>query len=114
MQLIPLASVPNQTLQIVLGGQNCAIELRTFDGFAASDTVSLSSPMEWLGFSLSVSGEQITTTQNCLNQRRLLRNRQYLGFAGDFVFVDTQGEDNPQYSGLGNRWQLVYIEAADL
>jgi hypothetical protein len=61
----------------------------------------------------------ITRTQNCLNRKRLLVNRQYLGFVGDFMFVDTQpppgtnGED-PQWEGLGTRFQLVYIEAADL
>lgn len=115
MQIVGnLAQNPNQTLQIVLGGQNCSIELRTLDGYATTDTVSLDVPQPYLAFSLSVSGVSITTTQNCLNQKRLLLNRQYLGFVGDFMFIDTQGQDDPQYTGLGTRWQLIYIEAADL
>jgi hypothetical protein len=34
----------------------------------------------------------------------------YLGFTGDLTFIDAEGADDPQYSGLGSRWQLVYIE----
>lgn len=114
MQIVPLAANPNETLQIVLGGQNCSIELRTLDGYATTDTVSFDGAKPYLAFTLSVSGVSITRTQNCLNRKRLLINRQYLGFVGDFMFIDTQGQDDPQWGGLGTRWQLVYIEAADL
>jgi hypothetical protein len=114
MQIVPLAPNPNQTLQIVLAGQNCAIELRSLDGYATTDTVSFDGAQPYIAFSLEVSGVSITRTQNCLNRKRLLVNRQYLGFVGDFMFIDTQGQDDPQYTGLGTRWLLVYIEAADL
>lgn len=114
MQFVPLSQSPNQTLQIVLAGQNCAIELRTLDGYATTDSVDFSEPQPYLAFTLDVSGVSITRTQNCLNRKRLLLNRQYLGFVGDFMFVDTQGQDDPQFAGLGTRWLLVYIEASDL
>lgn len=114
MQIVPLAPNPNQTLQIVLAGQNCSIELRSLDGYATTDTVSFDGAQPYIAFTLDVSGVSITRTQNCLNRKRLLINRQYLGFVGDFMFIDTQGQDDPQYTGLGTRWQLVYIEAADL
>ena len=114
MQLVPLTANPNQAFQIVLGGQNCSIELRTLDGYALSDTVALDNPQPYLAFSLDLSGQSITRSALCLNRKRLLVNRQYLGFVGDFMFVDTQGFDDPQFDGLGDRWQLVYIEAADL
>jgi hypothetical protein len=119
MQLVPLSANPDTTLQIVLGGQNCSIRVRTLDGYAIADDASLDTGAQYLMFSLDVSGVSITVNQNCLNLKRLLINRQYLGFVGDFMFVDTQppagtlGED-PQYTGLGTRWQLVYLEAADL
>lgn len=119
MQIVPLASNPNETLQIVLGGQNCSIEFRSLDGYAVTDEVSLAVSERYVAFSLSVSGVSITRTQNCLNKKRLLINRQYLGFVGDFMFLDTQplpgttGQD-PQFEGLGTRWQLVYLEQADL
>lgn len=114
MQLVPLGSNPNETLQIVLAGQNCAIELRSLDGYAYADSIGLDNKHEYLAFSLSVSGVSITNTALCLNRKRLLVNRQYLGFVGDFIFVDTQGDEAPQFAGLGTRWLLVYLEAADL
>ena len=119
MQVVPLAPNPNQTLQIVLAGQNCAIELRTLDGYAVTDNADFTDSQPYLAFTLDVAGVSITRTQNCLNLKRLLINRQYLGFVGDFIFVDTQpdpttGAADPQYSGLGDRWQLIYLEASDL
>lgn len=119
MQIVPLAPSPNQTLQIVLAGQNCAIELRTLDGYAVSDNVDLSESQSYLAFTLDVAGVSITCTQNCLNLKRLLINRQYLGFTGDFMFADTQpdpitGSSDPQWEGLGSRWQLIYLEVSDL
>lgn len=113
MQIVPLNPIPNQTLQIVLAGQNCAIELDSFDGSDPTD-ITLSTSTSWLGFSLSVSGEDITTNATGLDRKRLLLNRQYFGFVGDFMFIDTQGFDDPEYTGLGTRWVLLYLEASDL
>lgn len=119
MQIVPLAPNANQTLQIVLAGQNCAIALDTLDGYAVTDNTDFSGSQQYLAFTLDVSGVSITRTQNCLNLKRLLINRQYLGFVGDFMFVDTQpdpitGPADPQWAGLGTRWQLMYLEASDL
>lgn len=119
MQIVPLSANPNSTLQIVLAGQNCAIELRTLDGYAVTDAANLGTDQKYLAFTLDVAGVSITRTQNCLNLKRLLINRQYLGFAGDFMFVDTQpdpitGPADPQWEGLGTRWQLIYLEVSDL
>lgn len=52
------------------------------------------------------------------NANRIVRSV-YLGFTGDLAFFDTQaptgGEGaDPEYAGLGDRFQLVYLEAADL
>ena len=49
----------------------------------------------------------------CLNQEPLLQES-YLGFSGDLVWVDTMGTDDPIYTGLGTRFQLAYLEPADL
>lgn len=53
----------------------------------------------------------------CENLNRIIRN-QYLndavGFDGDFVFYDTQGSTDPVYTGLGTRYQLLYLTADDL
>src|SRR5579859_385469 len=119
MQIVPLAPNPNQTLQIVLAGQNCSIELSTLGGYATVDNVDFTENQPYLAFTLDVSGVSITRTQNCLNLKRLLINRQYLGFAGDFMLVDTQpdpitGPADPQWAGLGTRWQLVYLSPSDI
>lgn len=119
MRYVNLTNEPNQTQQVVLAGQNCSIEIRTLDGYADSDTVGFDAQEQYLAFTLALNGVSITRNQNCLNLKRLLVNRQYLGFVGDFMFVDTQppvgsSGDDPQYAGLGTRWQLVYLEAADL
>lgn len=118
MLLVPLSAVPSQTLQIVLGGQNCALSIYVKDGYDYSDP-TLETPSTNLYFDLNytdVNGNiiQVTNTAICLNEKRLLINRQYLGFVGDFMFIDTQGSDDPQYTGLGARWEFVYIEAGDL
>ena len=75
---------------------------------------TLSTPSKVLLFDLTVNGVVITTAALCLNLKRLLINRQYMGIIGDFMFVDTQGENDPQYSGLGSRYQLLYLEQSDL
>ncbi len=49
----------------------------------------------------------------CENRNRIVRSA-YLGFVGDLAFVDSQGSEDPVYTGLGGRWQLVYLEEADL
>ena len=93
-QIVPLAPVPSQTLAIVLAGQNCLIGVRTLGA--------------GLYFDLTADGVVITRTTVCRNLARLLLDRGYLGFVGDFVFVDTQGAADPEYAGLGSRWLLKY------
>lgn len=113
MQVIPLQAVPSQTLQIVLGGQNCALSLYILDGYDFTDlTLNTTNVNLYLDF--AYNGIDVTETQICLNQKRLLINRQYLGFAGDFMFIDTQGTLDPQYQGLGARYVLLYLTPADL
>ena len=99
MVIIPLESVPNQTLRVTLGGQDCTIELRTLS--------------TGLFITLSVSGSPIISTAYC-GDRNLLVREAYLGFIGDLSFVDLQGHTDPEYSGLGERWVLYYFAPTDL
>lgn len=53
-----------------------------------------------------------------LNLTRMVRDL-YLGFSGDLAFVDTQvdpilGPLDPYYTGLGSRYQLIWLEPSDL
>ena len=98
MQVIPLAATPNQTMKCVLGGQYCTIRLMTTSAGLLIDVLVNESPV--------VQGVL------CLDQNRLIRYP-YLGFVGDLVFVDTQGSQDPEYSGLGSRYQLLYLSPGD-
>ena len=98
MQVIPLAATPNQTMKCVLGGQYCTIRLMTTSAGLLIDVLVDESPI--------VQGVL------CLDQNRLIRYA-YLGFIGDLVFVDTQGNQDPEYSGLGSRYHLLYLSPGD-
>jgi hypothetical protein len=38
----------------------------------------------------------------------------YLGFSGDLVFVDTLGDQDPTYDGLGARYALIYLRPSEV
>jgi hypothetical protein len=104
MQIVPLQPAPNQTTQIVLANQNCQINVYQAPAGLFMD--------------LLVNDALIIGGVICQNLNRIVRSL-YLGFSGDFVFNDTQsdpvdGPSDPFYSGLGSRFQLVYLSAADL
>ncbi len=99
MQTIPLQQVPSQTLRVTLSGQSCQINLYTLD--------------TGLYLDLLVNGTAILTAAIC-EDRNLIVREAYLGFIGDLAFMDTQGSEDPQYSGLGERWVLLYLSPADL
>jgi hypothetical protein len=100
MRVIPLAAVPSQTLSVVLDGQAAQIELRQ-NGAS-------------LYFGLRLNGADIVLTRICRIDQLLLVDARYRGFQGDFMFVDLQGDTDPTYAGLGGRYQLVFITAAEL
>jgi len=98
MQIVPLQSVPSQTFAITLGGQPCKIDVITRgDG---------------LYLNLYVNDVLILGGVAARDRVRLVRDA-YLGFVGDLYFFDTQGVSDPQYDGLGARWQLRYLEAGE-
>ena len=94
MQIIPLQPIPAQTLNIVLGGQNCAIAVYHKTTGLFIDLVS--------------NGVTILTGQVCRDRDYIVRLG-YLGFQGDLAFMDTQGTSDPDYTGLGSRYVLMYL-----
>ena len=56
---------------------------------------------------LTMNGSAVWIGKPCLTNVGLCHYA-YVGFAGQLLFIDTQGSADPQYSGLGTRWQLVY------
>lgn len=99
MQLIPLNALPSQTENIMLGSQICQINVyqKAYGIFV----------------DLYVNNSLIIGGVIGQNLNRIVRYA-YLGFIGDLIFYDTQGNEDPNYTGLGTRWQLLYLSEADL
>lgn len=96
---VPLRAVPAQKLTIVLGGQLCAITLRQ-----KSNAMYLE---------LYVNDALVIGGVICQNRNRIVRDA-YLGFIGDLAFLDTHGNADPDYTGLGSRYLLLYLAVEDL
>ena len=92
--IIPAQTIPNQTFFIDLNGQECEIHLYTRYGYLYLD--------------LTVEDTPIIQGQICLNNVDLIQYK-HLKFEGQLKFVDTQGNEDPYYSGLNERWLLTYV-----
>lgn len=99
MLTIPLQAVPSQVVSASLAGQSCQIAVYQLSTGLFCD--------------VSVAGVQVIGGVAAQNMNRIVRDA-YLGFIGDLLFIDTQGADDPDYTGLGGRFVLVYLETADL
>lgn len=95
MQTIPLQAIPSQKVTAMLGGQkvDIALQQRT-NGLYANI---------WL------NGKMIMAGIICQNKNFIV-NAPYKGLSGDLCFIDTQGKSDPDYSGLGSRFTLLWIE----
>jgi hypothetical protein len=92
-QTIPLIQVGAQSFTVLLGSQQCAINIYQLSTGLYCDLVA--------------NNNDIVSTMLSLNLVGLVRGA-YLGFTGQLFFYDTQGTSDPEYSGLGTRYQLVY------
>jgi len=99
MLLVPLDAVASQKFTISLANQACQIELYQ--------------KLYGLFMNLSVNDELVIGGVICRNQVRIVQDL-YLGFSGDFFFNDSQGSDDPFYTGLGERFSLIYVPAEEL
>jgi hypothetical protein len=99
MQIIPLSSVPSQTLTVTLGSQSCQIAI-----YQKSTGLYLD---------LAVNNSPIVYGVICHDRTLLVRDA-YLGFSGDLAFVDQQGLSDPTSSGLGSRYFLYYFEPSEV
>lgn len=99
MLVVPVESVATQQVTVLLGGQNCQLSIyQTAFG---------------LFMNVYVNNGLIIGGVICQNLNRIVRNL-YLGFLGDFVWYDNQGTDDPTYTGIGDRFSLIYVEASEL
>ena len=98
MQRIPLRPAPNQSLEIVLGGQNCTLRLYT----RPVDMV------EHLFCDIAVERNVVLSGAICQNLTPLILYR-HLAFEGQLFFVDMQGDEPPHWRGLDDRFRLVWL-----
>ena len=99
MLQIPIQAVPSQQLQVVLAGQN--VQIAIYEKQA-----------QGLFVDINVNGVDIITAV-IAEDANPLNSRTYEPFAGNLVFLDTQGNNDPDWIGLGSRYQLVYLTAAE-
>ena len=98
MLMIPLQSVPAQVTKVILGGQNCRIRLYQKN--------------EGLFVDLNADGVDVITCA-LARDADLIVSRQYVNFIGNLMFIDTQGNSDPNYTGLNGRFSFVYLSAAE-
>lgn len=99
MQTISLEAKKSQGLSISLAGQQCIIRLIQRSSFIYMD--------------LTVNGIPIMQGVPCLYGNKMV-GYSYLGFKGELVFLDNEGQNDPVYEGLGSRYILYYIEESEL
>ncbi len=98
MQIVPLQAIPNQAVTITLGGQNAQI--------------NVFQKRTGLFLDLYVSNTLVIAGALCLDRNPVVRSV-YLGFTGDLAFYDMQGTSDPTFDGIGVRYSLAYLTAAD-
>ena len=99
MKIIPLQSIPSQTVSVVLDGQSCRVNV--YQKKLA------------LYFDLLKNGVPVITCRICRDQTKLVRHA-YLGFSGELLFFDKQGLNDPDYTGLADRYLLAFFTQAEL
>lgn len=87
-------ALPSQRLNAQLGNQPC--------------TIDIYQKLTGLYLDLKVNDAAIVTGALCLEGNFLVRDA-YLGFVGDLMMVDTQGTQDPDYTGLGGRFSLLWV-----
>lgn len=102
MQTVPLQPVPSQSTKVVLGGQNCQILV-----YQKPQGVFVDINADGVDISVDISVGTIA------RDAVPLISREYAGFSGNLLFIDSQGSADPSYEGLGDRFALVYLTAEE-
>lgn len=98
-QIIPVNDTYAQTFKVTVGGQGVTVNLYQKPGGLFMD--------------VSIGGTLIIGGVVCRNLTRIVRDL-YLGFVGDFMWLDNQGANDPTSPGLGTRYSLLYVTPTDL
>lgn len=96
MQEIPLQAAPSQVTRVVLAGQNCQIFIYEKDQ----------------GLFIDVNADGVDIVVGVIARDAVpIICREYDIFNGNLMFIDTQDSADPDYTGLGARFALVYLDA---
>jgi hypothetical protein len=99
MLTISIEPQKSQSISVSLAGQKCVIRMIQRESFIYMD--------------LTVNGNPIMQGVPCLYGNKMV-GYSYLGFKGDLVFLDSDGQQDPHWDGLGKRHILYYIEESEL
>lgn len=99
MNVVSLENKKSQSIFVNLDGQSCLIRLIQRESFMYMD--------------LTVNDNPILQGVPCLYANKIVRYT-YLGFSGDLFFLDNEGESDPSWDGLADRFPLYYITEAEL
>ncbi|EPS9340814.1 phage baseplate plug family protein [Escherichia coli] len=99
--MITVSVLPSksQSISVSLAGQPCNIKIVQRQSFMYMD--------------LTVNEVPIMQGVPCLHGNKMVRYS-HLGFKGDLIFIDNDGESDPRWEGLGSRYLLYYIEENEL
>jgi hypothetical protein len=92
--VIPLLTVATQLLTVLLNEQNCNINV--YQGVGG------------LFIDVGVNGKLIIGGVIAHDRCKIVRDP-YLGFIGDLAFWDSQGTQDPDWTGLNQRYYLGYF-----
>lgn len=95
---IPLQPVPAQQLSCTLNAQDCSFWIRQLSSGLYLD--------------LKINNSPAIMGALCLNNNDLVRNPTS-PLNGALFFTDTQGNNDPYYSGLGSRFVLQYEDTTN-
>ena len=96
MVQISIQPIPAQRVSTVLSNQNCQIALNQ-----KAQGIFVDINVNGVDVSLGVLARDGVPLNAC----------PYSSFTGNLFLIDTQGSEDPSYSGLGSRWLLLYLTA---
>lgn len=99
MIIVPLIPIASQTLEIILDNQEV--------------TLSIYQRNERLFANITVGTQAVLAGAVCVNLQAINPFKSPY-FTGELFFVDTLGHEAPFYTGLGSRFELVFVSAAEL
>lgn len=91
--MVPLSALPAQTLKVSLSGTLIQITLRQRSTGLYAD--------------FDTSTTRLLSGVLCQDRTWLVRDKA-IGLPGDFLFADTQGQENPDATAIGSRFILLY------